>query len=127
VRHFIGAVSRRFDQPPIGESLLLEFVERLVSAGIVQLAGRIGRAAELGEQFVLISRQSDRKIAVVRADDHGHHCPPPRRESTNAARMARGDKRTLVFDTLSVCSATGILLENGGRYAITIKAKEALW
>lgn len=29
--------------------------------------------------------------------------------------------------TSSICSATGTLLENGGRYAITIKPKEASW
>ena len=56
-------------------------------------------------------------------DDAGLACS----EGTNPTRMVRGEKRTLVFDTSSVCSATGILLENGGRYAITIKAKEASW
>jgi hypothetical protein len=62
-------------------------------------------------------------LAYIVLDDAGLVCT----ESTNATRMARGEKRTLVFDTSSVCSTTGVLLENGGRYAITIKAKETFW
>ena len=62
-------------------------------------------------------------LAYIVLDDAGLVCT----ESTNATRMVRGEKRTLVFDTSSVCSTTGILLENGGRYAVTIKAKETSW
>jgi uncharacterized protein (DUF2235 family) len=62
-------------------------------------------------------------LAYIVLDDAGFVCT----ESTNSTRMVRGEKRTLVFDTSSACSTTGILLENGGRYAITIKAKETSW
>jgi hypothetical protein len=62
-------------------------------------------------------------LAYIVLDDAGFACS----EGNNPTRMVRSERRTLVFDTSSVCSATGILLENGGRYAITIKAKEASW
>jgi hypothetical protein len=63
------------------------------------------------------------RLAYISLDDAGFVCT----ESTNSTRIARGETRTLAFDASSVCSTTGILLENGGRYAITIKAKETPW
>jgi Uncharacterized alpha/beta hydrolase domain (DUF2235) len=62
-------------------------------------------------------------VAYIVLDDAGFVCG----ESISASRMAKGETRKLPFDASSVCSATGILLENGGRYAITIKAREAHW
>jgi uncharacterized protein (DUF2235 family) len=62
-------------------------------------------------------------LAYIVLDDAGFVCS----ESVGASRMTRGETRKLSFDASSVCSATGILLENGGRYAITIKAREAHW
>ena len=62
-------------------------------------------------------------LAYIILDDAGFVC------SGNAAstRMAKGETRVFAFNTSSICSATGILLENGGRYAITIKPKETPW
>ena len=60
-------------------------------------------------------------LAYIVLDDAGFVC------SVGASRMERGETRKLSFDASSVCSATGILLENGGRYAITIKAREPHW
>src|SRR5258706_235148 len=62
-------------------------------------------------------------LAYIVLDGAGFVC----RENGGASRMAKGEMRKLSFDTSSVCSATGVLLENGGRYAITIKAREAHW
>jgi hypothetical protein len=62
-------------------------------------------------------------LAYVVLDDAGFVC----RESAGASRMAKGETRKISFDASLVCSATGILLENGGRYAITIKARESHW
>jgi uncharacterized protein (DUF2235 family) len=62
-------------------------------------------------------------VAYIVLDDAGFVC----RESAGASGMAKGEIRKLSFDTSSVCSPTGILLENGGRYAITLKAREAHW
>ncbi len=41
--------------------------------------------------------------------------------------MIKGETRRLVFDTASVCSPTGILLQDGQRYLVTIKASEPQW
>lgn len=62
-------------------------------------------------------------LAYIVLDDAGFVC----NESAGASRMAKGETRKLSFDASSVCSATGVLLENGGRYAIAIKAREAHW
>jgi hypothetical protein len=62
-------------------------------------------------------------LAYVVLDDAGFVCS----ESAGAVRMTKGETRKFSFDTSSVCSATGALLENGGRYAITIKAREPHW
>jgi hypothetical protein len=62
-------------------------------------------------------------LAYIVLDDAGFVCS----ESVRAVRMAKGETRKLLVDASSVCSATGILLENGGRYAISIKAREAHW
>jgi uncharacterized protein (DUF2235 family) len=62
-------------------------------------------------------------LAYIVLDDAGFVCS----ESADASRMSKGETRKISFDASSVCSATGILLENGGRYAITIKAREAHW
>jgi uncharacterized protein (DUF2235 family) len=62
-------------------------------------------------------------LAYILLDDAGFVCT----ESPGASRMIKGETRTFSFDAFSVCSATGVLLENGGRYAITIKAREAHW
>jgi hypothetical protein len=62
-------------------------------------------------------------LAYIVLDDAGFVCS----ENAASTRMAKGETRVFSFNTSSMCSATGILLENGGRYAITIKAKEASW
>jgi hypothetical protein len=62
-------------------------------------------------------------LAYIVLDDAGFVCS----ENAASTRMARGETRVFAFNTSSVCSATGILLENGGRYAITIKSKQASW
>jgi uncharacterized protein (DUF2235 family) len=62
-------------------------------------------------------------LAYIVLDDAGFVCT----ENGGARRMTKGETIRLSFDTSSVCSATGILLENGGRYGITIKAREPRW
>jgi hypothetical protein len=62
-------------------------------------------------------------LAYIVLDDAGFVC----NETGGASRMAKSETRKLSFDTSSVCSATGVLLENGGRYAIAIKAREPHW
>ena len=62
-------------------------------------------------------------LAYIVLDDAGFVC----RESVLPVRMAKGETRRLLVRYIVVCSATGILLEDGGRYAITIKAREAHW
>ena len=62
-------------------------------------------------------------LAYIVLDDAGFVCS----ESAGASRMTKAETRKLSLDASSVCSATGILLENGGRYAITIKARETYW
>jgi hypothetical protein len=62
-------------------------------------------------------------LAYIVLDDAGFVC----READNARKMTRGETKNFVFDSTSVCSGTGVLLEEGGRYAITIKAREPQW
>jgi hypothetical protein len=62
-------------------------------------------------------------LAYIVLDDAGFVC----NETGGASRMAKSETRKLSVDTSSVCSATGVLLENGGRYAIAIKAREPHW
>jgi hypothetical protein len=62
-------------------------------------------------------------LAYIGLDDAGLVCT----ESAGASRMIKGETRTLSFDASSACSATGVLLENGKRYAITIKSREPHW
>ena len=62
-------------------------------------------------------------LAYIGLDDAGFVCS----ENAASTRMAKGETRVFAFNTSSICSATGILLEHGGRYAITIKSKEASW
>jgi uncharacterized protein (DUF2235 family) len=62
-------------------------------------------------------------LAYIVLDDAGFVC----RETGKASKMTRGETRTFLFDSASVCSGTGVLLEEGGRYAITIKAREPRW
>jgi uncharacterized protein (DUF2235 family) len=62
-------------------------------------------------------------LAYIVLDDAGFVCS----QSPVPSTMRKGETRNLSFDTSSVCHATGILLENGGRYAITIKAREPHW
>jgi uncharacterized protein (DUF2235 family) len=62
-------------------------------------------------------------LAYIALDDAGFVCA----ESVGASRMNKGETRTFSFDARSICSATGVLLENGGRYAITIKSREPAW
>jgi uncharacterized protein (DUF2235 family) len=62
-------------------------------------------------------------LAYILLDDAGFVCS----ESAAPTRLAKGEKRVFTFNTSSICSETGILLENGGRYAITIKPKETSW
>lgn len=56
-------------------------------------------------------------------DDAGTVC----HENDGASGLAKDEKRELVFDTKSPCQPTGILFEAGGRYLITIKAREPVW
>jgi uncharacterized protein (DUF2235 family) len=62
-------------------------------------------------------------LVYIGLDDAGLVCT----ESAVSSTMRKGETRNLSFDTSSVCHPTGILLENGGRYAITIKAREPHW
>jgi uncharacterized protein (DUF2235 family) len=62
-------------------------------------------------------------LAYIVLDDAGFVCT----EAGNASRMVKGETRKILFDSSSVCSATGVLLEEGGRYAISIKAREPVW
>jgi uncharacterized protein (DUF2235 family) len=62
-------------------------------------------------------------LAYIGLDDAGFVC----RETGNAIKMTRGETRKFVFDSAAVCLATGVFLEDGGRYAITIKAREPQW
>jgi uncharacterized protein (DUF2235 family) len=62
-------------------------------------------------------------LAYIGLDDGGLVCI----ESAGASKMQKGETRKLLFDASSVCSATGILLDSGGRYEITIKAREPHW
>ena len=64
-----------------------------------------------------------RDSAYIVLDDGGFVCA----EAGNASRMVKGETRKILFDSSSVCSATGVLLEEGGRYAISIKAREPVW
>ncbi|MGY3698661.1 uncharacterized protein (DUF2235 family) [Bradyrhizobium sp. USDA 3240] len=61
-------------------------------------------------------------LAYIALDDAGFAC-----SGSAASSMARGEKRTLVFDSSSICAATGVLLQEGGRYAISVKAHEPHW
>ena len=73
--------------------------------------------------FLYVGLMLINHLAYIVLDDAGCVC----RESGTSSRMARGETRKLSFDASSICSATGVLLEDGGRYAITIKAREAHW
>jgi len=61
-------------------------------------------------------------LAYIALDDAGFAC-----SGSAASSMVRGEKRTLVFDSSSICAATGVLLQEGGRYAISVKAHEPHW
>jgi hypothetical protein len=62
-------------------------------------------------------------LAYIVLDDAGFVCT----ESANPSGMQKGDTRKLSFDASAACSATGVLLEDGGHYAIAIKAREQRW
>jgi hypothetical protein len=62
-------------------------------------------------------------LAYIGLDDAGLVC----REGGTSSKMAKGETRKLLFDASSICSTTGVLLEDGGRYEIMIKAREARW
>src|SRR3984893_15513777 len=49
-------------------------------------------------------------VAYIVLDDAGFVCS----ESGGASKMAKGETRKLIFDTSSVCSATGLVFEKGG-------------
>jgi hypothetical protein len=73
--------------------------------------------------FVYAALMLVNHLAYIMLDDAGFVCI----ESAGASRMQKGETRTLLFDASSVCSATGILLDNGGRYEIAIKTREPHW
>jgi uncharacterized protein (DUF2235 family) len=62
-------------------------------------------------------------LAYIGLDDAGFVCT----ESPIPSRMIKGETRTFTFDASSICYASGIMLENGGRYAITVKSREPHW
>jgi hypothetical protein len=62
-------------------------------------------------------------LAYIGLDDAGFVCA----ESPAPSKMIKGETRTFSFNASSVCYATGVSLENGGRYAITIKSREPHW
>jgi len=62
-------------------------------------------------------------LAYIGLDDAGFVCS----ESPAPTTMVKGETRHLSFDASAVCYATGIMLENGGRYALTIKSREPHW
>ncbi|MCA1458779.1 DUF2235 domain-containing protein [Bradyrhizobium sp. BRP22] len=61
--------------------------------------------------------------AYILIDDAGVVC----REAGSATRLTKGETRKVDFNTASVCSATGVQLETGGRYLISIKPREVSW
>jgi hypothetical protein len=73
-------MTRRLRHRPVGKNLLFEFVERLVASRVIELARLIGIRAKLRKQFVLPAGAPDPEVAVVRADNHRHHCLAPGRE-----------------------------------------------
>jgi len=73
--------------------------------------------------FVYAALMLVNHLAYVVLDDAGFVC----RESVGATRMQKEETRKLIFDARSLCAATGILLEDGGRYEISIKAREPYW
>jgi uncharacterized protein (DUF2235 family) len=62
-------------------------------------------------------------LAYIVLDDAGFVCI----ESPGATKMQKGETRKLKFDAASVCSASNIMLDNGGRYEISITARELHW
>jgi hypothetical protein len=62
-------------------------------------------------------------LTYIALDDGGHVCS----ESGSASTMLRGETRKLFFDSSSVCSPSGVQLEEGGRYGIAIRAREPHW
>ena len=77
---FVGEVAHRLDHNLVRENLLLEFVERLATQGIIGLARRLRILPKPREQIILAPRNSDRKIAIVRADHDGNLRLMTRRE-----------------------------------------------
>lgn len=73
--------------------------------------------------FVYAGLMLANHLAYIVLDDAGFVC----HEAGNATKMNRGETRKFIFDSTSVCAATGISLEEGSRYAITIKAREPQW
>jgi uncharacterized protein (DUF2235 family) len=61
-------------------------------------------------------------VLYIVIDDAGLVC-----SESGPTPMLKGETRKFTFDTSSVCAPTGILLEEGGRYLITIKAREPQW
>jgi uncharacterized protein (DUF2235 family) len=47
--------------------------------------------------------------------------------ASRATPLAKGEKRTVEFNTLAICTPTGIMLEEGKRYLIVVKAREPRW
>jgi hypothetical protein len=62
-------------------------------------------------------------LAYIGLDDAGFVCT----ESPAPSKMIKGETKTFSFNASSLCYATGVSLENGGRYAITIKSREPHW
>lgn len=73
--------------------------------------------------FVYVGLLLINHLSYIALDDAGLVC----RETGTASKMERGETRRVLFDSASICSTTGVLLEEGGRYAISVRAREPHW
>jgi uncharacterized protein (DUF2235 family) len=62
-------------------------------------------------------------VTYILIDDAGLVCS----DTGSAIRLTKGETRKVDFNVSSVCSATGVQLEAGGRYFISIKPRDAYW
>ena len=79
--------------------------------------------------LIYLGLASASHIAFNIFDDAGYVCRDADRDNRAAPlRLTEpGDHRPVVFDTTALCMPTGIMLEQGKRYLIQLKAREAYW
>ncbi len=96
--------------------------EKYVAAGVVwkrHLAPALSAIVLVYLGLALVSH-----IAFTIIDDAGYVC---RDAAGRATPLAKGEKRTVEFNTSAICTPTGIMLEEGKRYLIEVKAREPRW